>query len=151
MTLRKIPKTRQPQLAMHPQLVYHALLALLMAGTCTQAGSYEPGHYREPTLAEFKHERVKYLDKDADGEKETITEIMRNGTDQFVMRYTTNGLTWAWGFIGDFEVAPTIQRSITSFATAMVTENSTNDTAVQRYSGTEEFFVPNWVYEIQGT
>jgi hypothetical protein len=124
---------------MHPQLVYHALLALLMAGTCTQAGSYELGHYREPTLAEFKHERVKYLDKDADGEKETITEIMRNGTDQFVMRYTTNGLTWAWGFIGDFEAGPDnteVNHVIRDSDGDGESDKRYSGTAVQRYSGT---------------
>ena len=123
-------------------------LAIATISLSVNAYAYDTGSFPEPALAGFHLERVKHLDKDAeaDGEQETAIEILKGADNSYLMRYTTNGVTWAWGFMGDFDAGP--DNTELNYA---IRDSDGDGQFDQRYDGAEEFFVPNWVYEIQGT
>ena len=125
-----------------------ALIAAIAAlAASTPSAAFEWGEFPGPSLEGYELERIKHIDKneERDGEQETLVEIFNDGEDHYVLRYTTNGVVWAWGIIGDHESGP--ENTTSNFA---IRDSNGDGKFDQRYVGTEEFFLPAWVYNVQG-
>lgn len=98
----------------------------------------EKGEYAVPSLNGYTLDHTKQLDKDEimDGIKETTFERYKNAAGQKILKYTTNGKTWAWGILGN----PSNPNDLTN--NYVILDSDGDGKFDEKYLGNEDFFLP---------
>lgn len=60
----------------------------------------EKGIFKKPSLSGYKFEKKENTDMDNDGIHETLVEKWVNQKGQIILKFTTQGKTWAWVVLG---------------------------------------------------
>lgn len=98
-----------------------------------EAKEVNPQGYEIPDLTGYTKIKEGYLDLDRtkDGVKETFIEIFK-GPDNFIMKYTSNGKTWAWGKL----------KSSSDPQRYAIIDSDCNGVFDEKYLGDEGFHMP---------